>query len=38
MFAIIGVSVPFLFFIGKDMGNDNLSGIGKIVRQSMRDF
>ncbi|CAG9334634.1 unnamed protein product [Blepharisma stoltei] len=34
----IGISVPYWFFIGKDVGKDNLSGIGKIIKKSLRDF
>lgn len=36
--SIIGLNAPFLFFTGKDVGKDNLSGIGKIIKKSMRDF
>ena len=36
--SIIGLNAPYLFFTGKDVGKDNLSGIGKIIKRSMRDF
>lgn len=36
--AILGISVPYIYFVGKDVGKDNLSGIGKAIRKTMRDF
>lgn len=36
--SIIGLNVPYMFFTGKDVGKDNLSGIGKIIKKTMRDF
>ena len=36
--GVIGVSVPYLFFVGREVGKDNLSGIGKVVKTSLRDF
>ena len=38
LLSIIGVCTPFVFFTGKDVGKDNLSGIGKIIKKTMRDF
>jgi intraflagellar transport protein 140 len=36
--AILGISVPHIYFIGKESGQENLSGVAKIVKRSMRDF
>jgi len=36
--AILGISVPHIYFIGKDSEQENLSGVAKIVKRSMRDF
>ena len=36
--STIGLHAPYIFFTGKDVGKDNLSGIGKIIKKSMRDF
>lgn len=36
--ALMGVQVPYIFFVGKDVGPDNLSGVGKVVKRTLRDF
>lgn len=36
--AVLGSSVPYQYFIGKDTSGDSVSGYGKIIRRSMRDF
>ena len=36
--SIIGINSPFLFFTGKDIVKENLSGAGKIIKKTMRDF
>ena len=36
--AIMGSSVPYQYFIGKDTSGDSVSGYGKVIRRSMRDF
>lgn len=38
LLSIIGMHSPFLFFTGKDIVKENLSGAGKIIKKTMRDF
>jgi intraflagellar transport protein 140 len=38
LLSIIGLHAPYLFFTGKDVGKDNVSGVGKIIKKTMRDF
>jgi intraflagellar transport protein 140 len=38
LISIIGLHSPYLFFSGKDLGKENLSGVGRIIKKTMRDF
>jgi intraflagellar transport protein 140 len=36
--AIVGLAIPYMFLMGKDVGSQNLSGVGKFIKKPLRDF